>query len=140
MNCFLCPRKCGTDRSVNSGYCGTKDIVYIARATAHHWEEPCISGEKGSGTVFFSGCPLHCVYCQNKMCIRDRDSPDCFEQNCIFLKDDIIIMVSDGFECDKQVLKECCKNMKDCLGAANAIAEKSNKPNDDVTVIVAKIA
>ncbi|PWM47539.1 MAG: hypothetical protein DBX47_00450 [Clostridiales bacterium] len=68
------------------------------------------------------------------------DSPDCFEQNCIFLKDDIIIMVSDGFECDKQVLKECCKNMKDCLGAANAIAEKSNKPNDDVTVIVAKIA
>ncbi|PWM47547.1 MAG: radical SAM protein [Clostridiales bacterium] len=65
MNCFLCPRKCGTDRSVNSGYCGTKDIVYIARATAHHWEEPCISGEKGSGTVFFSGCPLHCVYCQN---------------------------------------------------------------------------
>lgn len=64
-NCSLCPRECKTDRTVSKGYCGATDKIKIARASLHFWEEPCISGEKGSGTVFFSGCPLKCCFCQN---------------------------------------------------------------------------
>lgn len=64
--CRLCPRRCGIDRSKDKrGYCGESDTVRVARAALHMWEEPCISGDKGSGTVFFSGCTLRCVYCQN---------------------------------------------------------------------------
>ncbi len=66
MLCNICPRKCGVDRSRQKGFCGMNDKIKIARAELHFWEEPCISGEKGSGTVFFSGCPLKCVYCQNR--------------------------------------------------------------------------
>lgn len=66
-NCNLCPRQCGADReNGKSGICGVSGKnMLAARAALHFWEEPCISGEKGSGTVFFSGCPLRCVYCQN---------------------------------------------------------------------------
>lgn len=65
-HCTLCPRNCGVDRlSGNTGFCGANDKLYLARAALHFWEEPCISGENGSGTVFFSGCNLRCVYCQN---------------------------------------------------------------------------
>ena len=66
MKCMLCPRNCETDRRVSKGYCGEGNIIKAARASLHMWEEPCISGEEGSGTVFFSGCSLKCVYCQNK--------------------------------------------------------------------------
>lgn len=65
-SCTLCPRNCGVDRTKNTGICGANDKIKIARASLHLWEEPCISGENGSGTVFFSGCNLSCVYCQNK--------------------------------------------------------------------------
>ncbi len=65
--CRLCPRNCGILRQEGKkGYCGATDEILIARAAPHFWEEPCISGKKGSGAVFFSGCNLHCVYCQNK--------------------------------------------------------------------------
>lgn len=65
-NCTLCPRNCQVDR-VNGhiGYCNVTSDLVVARAALHFWEEPCISGEKGSGTVFFSGCAMGCVYCQN---------------------------------------------------------------------------
>ena len=63
--CTLCPRHCGVDRSLFTGRCGVGDSVKLARAALHFWEEPCVSGEQGSGTVFFSGCPLGCVFCQN---------------------------------------------------------------------------
>lgn len=63
--CTLCPRRCGADRTKGEGLCGADDKVRICRAALHEWEEPCISGERGSGTVFFSGCPMHCVFCQN---------------------------------------------------------------------------
>ena len=65
--CRLCPRQCGADRAGGTpGYCGVAEPgIYAARAALHLWEEPCISGETGSGAVFFSGCPLRCVYCQN---------------------------------------------------------------------------
>ena len=65
MKCELCPRRCGSDRTKSVGYCGGGANVKIARAALHFWEEPCISGTGGSGTIFFSGCPLKCVYCQN---------------------------------------------------------------------------
>ena len=65
MKCSICPRNCGADRSVNAGICGAGDKIKIARAAPHYWEEPCLSGENGSGTVFFSGCNLGCVFCQN---------------------------------------------------------------------------
>ncbi len=65
MLCTLCPRRCGVDRSKSVGYCGMGESITAARAMLHYWEEPCISGERGSGAVFFSGCVLGCVYCQN---------------------------------------------------------------------------
>lgn len=66
-NCLLCPRKCGINRSTGqTGVCGVSAEIRVARAALHYWEEPCISGEKGSGAVFFSGCSLHCVFCQNR--------------------------------------------------------------------------
>ncbi len=65
-NCTLCPRGCNALRSQNiPGYCGCTSALKVSRAALHMWEEPCISGSKGSGTVFFSGCSLHCIYCQN---------------------------------------------------------------------------
>ncbi|MBE6673507.1 MAG: radical SAM protein [Ruminococcaceae bacterium] len=65
MNCNLCPRRCGINRKTDTGYCKMGDTVKIAKVMLHMWEEPCISGKKGSGAIFFSGCPLKCVYCQN---------------------------------------------------------------------------
>ena len=67
QNCLLCPRKCGINRGTGqTGVCGVSAEIRVARAALHYWEEPCISGEKGSGAVFFSGCSLHCVFCQNR--------------------------------------------------------------------------
>ncbi len=63
--CNICPRKCNTERTKNTGVCGVSDTLRIARAGAHFWEEPCISGYGGSGAVFFSGCNMKCVFCQN---------------------------------------------------------------------------
>ena len=65
MKCELCPRMCGADRSEKIGFCGMGDKITAAKAMLHYWEEPCISGEHGSGAVFFSGCVMKCVYCQN---------------------------------------------------------------------------
>lgn len=65
-NCKLCPRECGADRTAGQrGFCGMDSELRVARAALHMWEEPCISGSSGSGAVFFSGCNLRCVYCQN---------------------------------------------------------------------------
>lgn len=65
MICSICPRHCNVDRDMNFGFCGCSNQFRLARAALHFWEEPCISGKNGSGTVFFSGCNLRCVYCQN---------------------------------------------------------------------------
>ncbi len=74
MKCMLCPRMCGADRTLGeNGYCGADGTLKVARAALHMWEEPPISGEKGSGTVFFSHCPLKCVYCQNRDISSDGD-------------------------------------------------------------------
>lgn len=65
MICTLCPRNCKADRTETVGLCGAGDKIKVAKAYLHMWEEPCISGKKGSGTVFFSGCNLKCCFCQN---------------------------------------------------------------------------
>lgn len=65
MKCSICPRRCGIDRAIKPGVCGVGESPRVARAALHYWEEPCISGTRGSGTVFFSGCPLKCCFCQN---------------------------------------------------------------------------
>ena len=65
-SCNLCPRMCGANRTKQTGFCGCGTSIRAARAAPHFWEEPCISGSRGSGTVFFSGCTLGCVYCQNR--------------------------------------------------------------------------
>ncbi len=65
-HCTLCPRRCGVDRTKGErGFCGMPDKLYAARAGAHYWEEPVISGSFGSGAIFFSGCTLRCAFCQN---------------------------------------------------------------------------
>lgn len=72
IRCSSCPRKCGAERNGASGLgvCRMGTMPVVARAAKHMWEEPCISGENGSGTVFFSGCPLGCVFCQNEKISR----------------------------------------------------------------------
>ena len=64
MNCNLCPRNCNVDRQLKSGFCGASDVL-VSRVAPHMWEEPCVSGQKGSGTIFFAGCNLRCRFCQN---------------------------------------------------------------------------
>ena len=71
-NCRLCARNCGVNRAVSTGFCKATDEMYIARAALHYWEEPPISGTNGSGTIFFSGCSLSCVFCQNRDISRGR--------------------------------------------------------------------
>ncbi|MEE0146289.1 MAG: 4Fe-4S cluster-binding domain-containing protein [Senegalimassilia anaerobia] len=71
--CQLCPRACGVDRAAGErGACGAQGELVVARAALHMWEEPPISGSRGSGTVFFSNCPLRCVYCQNQVIADGR--------------------------------------------------------------------
>ena len=71
--CELCERRCGVDRTVGElGFCKMSDTVYVARADLHMWEEPPITAERGSGTVFFSGCSLGCIYCQNRKISRGQ--------------------------------------------------------------------
>ena len=65
MKCNLCPRKCNIERDFNIGFCGANNNIYIAKYMLHMWEEPIICSNKGSGAIFFSGCNLKCVYCQN---------------------------------------------------------------------------
>ena len=79
MKCRLCPRKCNAQRTANennTGFCGMPLLPRVARAALHFWEEPCISGKNGSGTVFFSGCPLKCIYCQNYQISKENSGTD----------------------------------------------------------------
>lgn len=83
--CNRCLRKCNAERSKAEGFCGMTQNPVVSRAALHFWEESCISGTKGSGTVFFAGCNLQCVFCQNygiaHVNLRDKDGrkriPEC---------------------------------------------------------------
>ncbi len=78
--CSLCERKCRVNRLKSTGYCKMTDKLYVARAALHMWEEPIISGTRGSGTIFFSGCSLRCIYCQNKEISRGISGLEITEQ------------------------------------------------------------
>ena len=90
-NCTLCPRQCGVDRQNTIGFCGVSDKLTLARAALHHWEEPCISGTGGSGAIFFSGCSLGCVFCQNHTISRGKAGQtvtiERFREICFSLKE-----------------------------------------------------
>lgn len=95
--CNICPRKCGADRTSGAlGVCRVPEEIFVAKTMLHKWEEPCVSGENGAGTVFFSGCNLHCVYCQN----RDISGGACGRQMTPDeLEAAIFELVSQGAEC-----------------------------------------
>ena len=90
-NWNLCPRNCGIDRSAATGFCGAYDRVKISKYMLHYWEEPCISGKRGSGAVFFSGCNLRCVYCQNHKISREyigeTVDANCLSEIFLYLQD-----------------------------------------------------
>ncbi len=90
MFCSLCPRKCNIDRTNKIGYCGVNEKIRVARAAPHYWEEPCISGKNGSGTVFFSGCNLGCVFCQNYQLSHEAFGKDVTEYELMKIFDNLI--------------------------------------------------
>lgn len=94
--CNICPRKCGVNRDISTGFCGEKNKIRIAKTMLHHWEEPCISGnesDKGSGAIFFSGCSLKCVFCQNKKISSNSTGYEISEQE---LAKKILDLQNDG--------------------------------------------
>lgn len=90
MLCNICPRQCNVDRNINPGFCGAGDMFRVARAAPHFGEEPCISGTNGSGTVFFSGCNLKCVYCQNETISHGLYGKDISDKNLMKIFDNLI--------------------------------------------------
>lgn len=90
MICSICPRHCNVDRSVNLGFCQSPDNFRVARATLHFWEEPCISGKEGSGTVFFSGCNLKCVFCQNNEISAENKGVEISDDKLISIFENLI--------------------------------------------------
>lgn len=90
MICSICPRHCNVDRSVNLGFCQSPDSFRVARAALHFWEEPCISGKEGSGTVFFSGCNLKCVFCQNNEISAENKGVEISDDKLISIFENLI--------------------------------------------------
>lgn len=90
VKCSVCPRNCMTDRSEKKGFCSVNEKIKVARAAPHFWEEPCLSGTKGSGTVFFSGCNLGCVFCQNYGLSHDAFGKEVTEKELMKIFDALI--------------------------------------------------
>ena len=90
MICSICPRHCNVDRNVNLGFCQSTDNFRVARAALHFWEEPCISGKEGSGTVFFSGCNLKCVFCQNNEISAENKGVEISDDKLISIFENLI--------------------------------------------------
>ena len=95
-NCNLCPRKCGADRTKGQlGFCRQPDRIFAARAAAHYWEEPVISGSFGSGAVFFSGCTLKCCFCQNGIISQENLGK---EISSAHLREIFLRLIDDGVQ------------------------------------------
>ncbi|MDD6568896.1 MAG: radical SAM protein [Eubacteriales bacterium] len=90
MICSICPRHCNVDRNKNLGFCQSPDNFRVARAALHFWEEPCISGKEGSGTVFFSGCNLKCVFCQNNEISAENKGVEISDEKLISIFENLI--------------------------------------------------
>ena len=103
-SCTLCPRNCKADRnSGKTGFCGVDSTIYLARAALHMWEEPCISGKKGSGAVFFSGCGLRCCFCQNHdIAIGSRGLPITVER----LSEIFLELQEKGIDCNLEEIQK----------------------------------
>ena len=96
QNCTLCPRRCGADRTNGQlGFCRHPDKIYAARAAAHDWEEPVISGSFGSGAVFFSGCTLKCLFCQNGVISQENRGK---EISTAHLREIFLKLIDDGVQ------------------------------------------
>ena len=96
QNCTLCPRRCGADRTNGQlGFCRQPDKIYAARAAAHYWEEPVISGSFGSGAVFFSGCTLKCLFCQNGVISQENLGK---EISTAHLQEIFLKLIDDGVQ------------------------------------------
>ena len=96
QNCTLCPRRCGADRTNGQlGFCRHPDKIYAARAAAHYWEEPVISGSFGSGAVFFSGCTLKCLFCQNGVISQENRGK---EISTAHLREIFLKLIDDGIQ------------------------------------------
>ena len=96
INCKLCPRKCGVDRTKGQlGFCRQPDKIFAARAAAHYWEEPVISGSFGSGAVFFSGCTLRCCFCQNGIISQENLGK---EISSTHLREIFLRLIDDGVQ------------------------------------------
>lgn len=96
QNCTLCPRRCGADRTNGQlGFCRHPDKIYAARAAAHYWEEPVISGSFGSGAVFFSGCTLKCLFCQNGVISQENRVK---EISTAHLREIFLKLIDDGVQ------------------------------------------
>ncbi len=95
-NCNLCPRKCGVDRTKGQlGFCRQPDQIFAARAAAHYWEEPVISGSFGSGAVFFSGCTLKCCFCQNGIISQENLGKEISSEH---LREIFLQLIDDGVQ------------------------------------------
>lgn len=90
MICSICPRHCNVDRERQTGFCRSKSGFRVARAALHFWEEPCISGKKGSGTVFFSGCNLRCAFCQNYEISAENKGVDITDEKLVDIFESLI--------------------------------------------------
>lgn len=90
MICNSCPRKCNIDRKTALGYCKSPSAFRVSRSALHFWEEPCISGQNGSGTVFFSGCNLKCVFCQNHEISHENKGVEISDERLIGLFENLI--------------------------------------------------
>ena len=96
QNCTLCPRRCGADRTNGQlGFCRQPNKIYAARAAAHYWEEPVISGSFGSGAVFFSGCTLKCLFCQNGVISQENRGK---EISTAHLREIFLKLIDDGVQ------------------------------------------
>ena len=102
MICSICPRKCNVDRSKKLGFCQSPDNFRVARASLHYWEEPCISGKQGSGAVFFSGCNLKCVFCQNNEISSQNKGVEITEEKLIEIFESYALCLANS-QCFKKV-------------------------------------
>lgn len=90
MICHLCPRQCGVDRARQQGRCHSGETMRVARAALHFWEEPCLVGKGGSGAIFFTGCSLGCIYCQNRQISRGEGGREISTEKFLSLCDRLI--------------------------------------------------
>lgn len=95
--CSLCPRECGIDRKGDGrGFCNSPDAFFVSKIMLHQWEEPCLSGEAGAGTIFFGGCNLGCIYCQNRAISRGKKGEIMSDEQ---LEAEILALCEKGASC-----------------------------------------